>query len=69
MRAVLAAGLWMAAAWMVQVAAGSEIGRSSRQLEERLELRLIGAPVVPLDRERPARTREEPIEPWELVGV
>jgi len=58
---------------LVEASAESEIGRTARQLEERIELQLRsmdrGRPVCPQPDPPPQRSHEESIEPWELVGV
>jgi hypothetical protein len=69
-RICLAVASWVAAVSVVELSVGSEIGQTARQLEERLELQLQGPPAAPLDpQRRPERTRDDSIEPWELVSV
>jgi len=64
-----AAASWACAVCIVQVVVGVEIAGGVRQIEERIELRLKdGGAAAPRPRQ-PARTREERIEPWELVSV
>jgi hypothetical protein len=69
----LAVASWVAAVSVVEASVGSEIGQMARQLEERLELQIQGPPAAPLDphppAQRPERTRDDSIEPWELVSV
>jgi hypothetical protein len=59
----------MLAAAVVQVAVGEEFAEASRRVEEKLELRILGSPLGPPASVQPERTREESIEPWELVEV
>jgi hypothetical protein len=73
LRVGLAAVTWGATVLVVEAGAENEIGQATRQVEERIELQLelmdrFGAPTPPPD-PAPARSHEEPIEPWELVGV
>jgi hypothetical protein len=61
---------WAAAVAVIQVVVGVEIGGATRRLEERIELQLKSRGTVSPDSRQPERTHEEePIEPWELVGV
>jgi hypothetical protein len=76
LRASVAVATWAATVALVEASAESEIGHSARQLEERIELQLRTmdrgraiAPQPDQPREPPTRSHEEPIEPWELVGV
>jgi hypothetical protein len=73
LRASVAVTTWAATVALVEASAESEIGHSARQLEERIELQLRtmdrGRAVVPQPDPAPARSHEESIEPWELVGV
>src|SRR6185312_4673498 len=72
MRIVIAVSSWIAAVTFLELAAETEIGRTARQLEERIELelrmmeRFRGPEIQP---PAPERSHEESIEPWELVGV
>jgi hypothetical protein len=72
-RVAVAAATWAATVVAVEAAAESDIGRTRRQLEERIELQLRlmdrGHPAVPSRDPVPERSHEESIEPWELVGV
>lgn len=72
-RVAVAAATWAATVVAVEAAAESDIGRTRRQLEERIELQLRlmdrGHPTVPSRDPSPERSHEESIEPWELVGV
>ncbi len=71
-RICLAVASWVAAVSVVEVSVGSEIGQTARQLEERLELQIQGPPPPPDPQgpdQRPDRTRDDSIEPWELVSV
>jgi hypothetical protein len=68
LRTALALVTWMAGAAVVEVAVGDEFSQVSRQVEERLELQILGSPAAPSPA-APERTREDSIEPWELVGV
>jgi len=67
LRTGIAAASWLAGVCATQAAFGPELGRAVRQLEDRIELRLRGAPSP--EPQQPARTHEESIEPWELVSV
>jgi len=67
-RTVLSVLTWMAAASVVEVAVGEEFAQAARQVEERLELQILGGPAAP-GTTAPERTRDESIEPWELVEV
>ena len=73
LRVGLAAATWAATVAIVEASAEGEIGRTARQLEERIELQLRsmdrGRPAAPEPDPVPQRSHEEPIEPWELVGV
>ena len=72
LRTAIAATTWAATVGIVEAAAQSEIGRTARQLEERIELQLRQmerAPVPEQELRSPERSHEESIEPWELVGV
>jgi hypothetical protein len=60
---------WMVAAAVAQVAVGEELADASRQMEERLEMQILGSPGAAPSPVQPERTREESIEPWELVEV
>jgi hypothetical protein len=64
----LALVTWMAGAAVVEVAVGDEFSQASRQVEERLELQILGSPAA-APPSAPERSREDSIEPWELVGV
>ena len=71
-RIALAAATWAAAVVGVEAAAENEIGRTARQLEEKIEQQLRSMehgpePVEP--QSAPQRPHEDSIEPWELVGV
>jgi hypothetical protein len=72
-RVAVAAATWAATVVAVEAAAESDIGRTRRLLEERIELQLRlmdrGHPAVPSRDPAPERSHEESIEPWELVGV
>jgi hypothetical protein len=73
LRAGFAVAAWAATLAVVEAGSENEIGRSTRQVEQRIELQLelmerFGAPTPPMD-PTPARSHEESIEPWELVGV
>jgi hypothetical protein len=73
LRVAVAVASWAVTVSVVEAAAENEIGRDTRRLEERLEQQLelmerFGAPTPPSD-PTPARSHEESIEPWELVGV
>jgi hypothetical protein len=59
----------MACAVVAQLAVGAEFAETARQVEERLELRILGNPASSPSTVQPERTRDESIEPWELVGV
>ena len=68
----IAATTWAATVGIVEASAQNEIGRTARQLEERIELQLrhMERVRVPNSEQRPPeRSHEESIEPWELVGV
>jgi hypothetical protein len=72
LRIAIAAATWAVTVGTVEVSAQSEIGRTAKQLEERIELQLrlmqrIQAPDP--EQRSPERSHEESIEPWELVGV
>jgi hypothetical protein len=67
-RTAFALVTWMAAAAIVELAVGDEFSRASRRVEERLELQILGSPAAPIPA-TPERTRDDSIEPWELVGV
>jgi hypothetical protein len=73
LRASVAVATWAATVALVEASAESEIGHSARQLEERIELQLRtmdrGRAIAPQPDQPPARSHEESIEPWELVGV
>jgi hypothetical protein len=73
LRVALATATWAATVAVVEASAESEIGRTSRQIEERIELQLRsmdrGRPAVPQADPPPQRPHDESIEPWELVGV
>jgi hypothetical protein len=72
LRVGVAAASWAATVGIVEIAAQSEIGRTARQLEERIEmqLRLMERVRVTAPEQLPTeRSHEESIEPWELVGV
>jgi hypothetical protein len=73
LRVGLAMAAWTVTVFAVEAVSENEIGKSTRQLEQRIELQLelmerFGAPSAPVD-PTPARSHEESIEPWELVGV
>jgi hypothetical protein len=59
----------MACAVVAQLAVGAEFAEASRQVEDRLELQIQGNPASAPSPLQPERTREESIEPWELVSV
>jgi hypothetical protein len=72
--ALLLAGTWIAAALVVQTAAGAEIGRSTERRELRLRGRDVGAPGgrPPCMAPAPAvkeRSREDTLQPWERVAT
>jgi hypothetical protein len=73
LRVVFATATWAAMVAVVEASAESEIGRNSRQLEERIELQLRsmdrGRAAAPQADPPPQRPHDESIEPWELVGV
>jgi hypothetical protein len=69
LRRAAALATWMVAAAALQLAVGKEFAETSRQVEERLELQILGSPAPVPSTVQPERTREESIEPWELVGV
>jgi hypothetical protein len=73
LRVVAAAATWAAAVIGVEAVAENEIGRTARQLEEKIELQLRlmeqGPEPAPERQSTPERPHEESIEPWELVGV
>jgi hypothetical protein len=74
LRVGFAAAAWAVAVSVVEAGSENEIGHDARQLEQRIELQLelmerFGAPAAPSSDPTPARSHEEPIEPWELVGV
>ncbi len=71
-RTAVAAATWAVTVGIVEAAAQSEIGRTARQLEERIELqlrRMDRATDPDPELRSPERSHEESIEPWELVGV
>jgi hypothetical protein len=73
LRIGFAAATWAVTVSVVEAGSENEIGRNARELEQRIELQLelmdrFGAP-TPSSDPTPARSHEEPIEPWELVGV
>jgi hypothetical protein len=70
-RVFAAAATWAVTVVTVEAAAENEIGRTARQLEERIELqlRLMEQGPEPQPESTPARPHEDTIEPWELVGV
>ncbi|HEX3769629.1 MAG TPA: hypothetical protein VHV30_02135 [Polyangiaceae bacterium] len=73
LRIGLAGAVWALTVIGVEAGSENEIGKGTRQLEQRIELQLelmerFGAPTPPVD-PTPARSHEESIEPWELVGV
>jgi hypothetical protein len=68
-RAVIGAGVWALAVSGTQLFVGDAIGLPMREREERLEQELKARGAPPPDSEEPARTHEDAIEPWELVGV
>jgi len=68
-RTVLSVLTWMAAASVVEVAVGQEFAQAARQVEERLELQILGGPAAAPGTTPPERTRDDSIEPWELVEV
>jgi hypothetical protein len=65
----VAVASWAVSVAVMQVVVGVEIGGATRRLEERIELRLKSRGAPAPDSRQPERTHEEPIEPWELVGV
>ncbi|MGH7437998.1 MAG: hypothetical protein ACRENE_20140 [Polyangiaceae bacterium] len=68
-RALLLLGTWIAAALVVQGAAGAEIGRSTERRELRLRGREVGVPACPAT--TPAvkeRSRDDTLQPWERVA-
>ena len=71
-RVAAAATTWAAVVVGVEAAAENEIGRTARQLEEKIEqqLRLMERGPEPVEpQSTPERPHEDSIEPWELVGV
>jgi hypothetical protein len=73
LRIGFAAATWAVTVSVVAAGSENEIGHNARELEQRIELQLelmdrFGAP-TPSSEPTPARSHEEPIEPWELVGV
>ncbi len=73
LRVAIAVATWAITVGLLEASAESEIGRTARQLEERIELQLRtmdrGRAVAPQPDPPPQRSHEESIEPWELVGV
>jgi hypothetical protein len=69
MRLGVAVASWVVAAWLAEGALGADIGRAGHKLEERIEMQLKGGAGPPQFAPPPARSHEEAIEPWELVGV
>jgi len=73
LRVAVATATWATTVALVEASAESEIGRTARQLEERIELQLRsmdrGRAAAPQPEPTPERSHEESIEPWELVGV
>jgi hypothetical protein len=68
LRLGVAMASWALALAVAQEVLGADVGRSARELEQRIELR-FKAPEAAPDR-APARSHdEESLEPWELVGV
>lgn len=65
----LVLGAWIVSALAVQSTVGVDIARSMHDDEERLELRIRGRHDPPANVATPPRTKEEAIEPWELVSV
>jgi hypothetical protein len=68
MRLGVAVASWVVAAWVAEGALGADIGREGQKLEERIEMQLRGGGGQPSP-PQPARSHEDAIEPWELVGV
>jgi hypothetical protein len=68
--AYAAAAAWIGAALLVQSMAIVDIdaGGATRELQERIELQLKQRHSQPAV-QSPERTHEDPIDPWELVGV
>jgi hypothetical protein len=73
LRVGIAVATWAATVALVEASAEREIGRTARQLEERIELQLRlmerGHAAAPVPDPPPRRSHDESIEPWELVGV
>jgi hypothetical protein len=73
MRVGVAAVTWAATVGLVEASAEHDIGRTGRQLEDRIEqqLRLMerGRASAPPSDPTPERSHDDSIEPWELVGV
>lgn len=69
MRVGIAAAPWVLSGWLAESALASDIGRTNRDIEERIEMQLKGGIGVPLPASQPERSHEDSIEPWELVGV
>jgi hypothetical protein len=67
LRISVAVASWAIAVSVVQVAVGVEIGRETHELEQRIELQLLGP--RPPDPGKPEKSHENSIEPWELVGA
>jgi hypothetical protein len=65
----VAAVSWGLSVAVMQIVVGVEIGGATRRLEQRIELQLKGRGVTSPAVMQPERPHEEPIEPWELVGV
>jgi hypothetical protein len=65
----MALASWMLAATVVEIAVGAEFAQSARQVEERLEMRILGSPAPAAPAASPEQTHDESIEPWELVSV
>jgi hypothetical protein len=69
LRVAAAAASWVTAAWLVQDAAGPEIGGTVERYGERIELQLKTKSDKPLPLVPRERTPDEPIHPWERVDV
>ncbi len=73
LRVGVAAVTWALVIAAVQGGAQADIGKSTRELEQRIELQLElmerGGVGQPQPESTPQRPHEESIEPWELVGV
>ncbi len=70
-RICAAAATWAVTVGAVEAATENDIGRTGRELEERIELQLrtMEHGPEPQPESTPARPHEDSIEPWELVEV